>query len=207
MKVLFKEIRAGDLAAVRARLEKDPGLVHATSKAPPVKDDGQSTLQVAIKASRFPIANLLLDHGVDVNFMEQSEVNAWRAPVVHDAIRAAVLNARFRRNWALPGEPARLEWSSTAERFGEAFAVLDRVVALGADVRRADSFGNSALGRACLDARQVLEAEVPAELDEDLRRVFSLLRSAGADPDEVDQNVGQPLAVHYAATPLARYLG
>lgn len=52
MKVLFREIRHGDATAVAARLDANPALVDAIAKAPPAKDDGQSTLQVAIEAGR-----------------------------------------------------------------------------------------------------------------------------------------------------------
>ncbi|HEY3546355.1 MAG TPA: hypothetical protein VGK17_09710 [Propionicimonas sp.] len=207
MKALFKEIRYGDLAAVRARLDVNPALVHATAKSPPKKDDGQSTLQVAIKSANFPIATLLLDRGADVNFMEQPAINTWRAPVLHDALRAAVLSARFWRNRALPGDEPRWEWCSTLERFNEACDVLVRILDLGASVHQVDSFGNSALGRACLDARQVLDSVIPPELDEDLERVFTLLLAAGADPDAVEPNRGQTLRALYGADPVAHFFG
>jgi ankyrin repeat protein len=77
MKVLFREIRAGDAAAVSARLDANPILVGAIAKAPPAKDDGQSTLQVAIKSGQFEVAHLLLDSGAYVHFMDQSATNAW----------------------------------------------------------------------------------------------------------------------------------
>ena len=205
VRVLFKEIRHGDLAAVRARLDANPALVHVTAKSPPVKDDGQSTLQVAIKSANFPIANLLLDRGADVDFMERSEVNSWRAPVLHDALRAAVLSARYWRDRAWPGEQPRWEWCSTLERFAGACDVLERLLDLGASVHQVDSFGNSALGRACLDARQILDSVIPPELDEDLGRVFSLLFAAGADLDAVDPNMGQALRVFYAKDAVARF--
>ena len=205
VKALFKEIRRGDLAAVRSRLDVNPALVHVTATSPPKKDDGQSTLQVAIKSANFPIANLLLDRGADVNFMEQSEINPWRAPVLHDALRAAVLSARYWRNRAMPGEQPRWEWCSTLERFNGACDVLGRLLDLEATVHQVDSFGNSALGRACLDARQILDSVIPPELDEDLGRVFTLLFAAGADPDDVDPNIGRALRVFYAKDPVARF--
>ena len=56
MKASFKEIRAGDVAAVVARIDADPDLVRAVAKTPPKKDDGQSALQVAIKSANFEVA-------------------------------------------------------------------------------------------------------------------------------------------------------
>ncbi len=72
MKALFRDIRAGDVSAVTVRLGDDPNLVHATAKAPPKKDDGQSTLQIAIKSGQFEVAHLLVTRGADVNFVETS---------------------------------------------------------------------------------------------------------------------------------------
>lgn len=67
---------------VRELLAKKPELVRCTAKQPPKKDDGQSPLQVAFKTGNFEAANLLLDLGADVNFMEdESCCNDWRAPV------------------------------------------------------------------------------------------------------------------------------
>ena len=73
-------------------LDKKPELISCTAKQPPKKDDGQSPLQVALKTGNFEIASYLLDLGADVNFMEADTCcNEWRAPVIHDAIVAAVM--------------------------------------------------------------------------------------------------------------------
>jgi hypothetical protein len=40
MRALFKEIRAGGVAAVVARIDADPGQIRAVAKDPPKKDDG-----------------------------------------------------------------------------------------------------------------------------------------------------------------------
>lgn len=203
MKVLFKEIRGGDLAAVTARLDDRPDLVHAIATAPPKKDDGQSPLQVAFKCGQFPIARLLIDRGADVAFMESSAINAWRTPVLHDAIRATVFSTRWGRNRALRHESPRIEWFSTLERFEEALALLANLLARGADPRQTDSFGNPALMRAVLDARQLMNGDsfLP-ETREDLPRVFALLLAAGADPAWVDHRTGETLSEMVAATPI-----
>ena len=92
MKKLFTAIRASNLEMVRQVIEKKPALVNCVAKQPPKKDDGQSPLQVALKTGNIAIANYLLDRGADVNFIEdESCCNAWRTPVLHDAINCAVM--------------------------------------------------------------------------------------------------------------------
>ena len=92
MKKLFKAIRDGNIELVKQLIDSKPELVNCTAKQPPKKDDGQSPLQVALKTGAFDIADLLIDNGADLNFMEdESCCNTWRAPVIHDAINAAVM--------------------------------------------------------------------------------------------------------------------
>lgn len=133
MRALFSEIRAGAHEAVARRLDREPSLVHAIAASPPKKDDGQSTLQVAIKAAQFEIADLLLDRGADATFIDASSLTTWHAPVLHDAIRATVFSSRFGRNRALPGHPPKVEIMNTLDNFDRAFAVLTRVIERGAD--------------------------------------------------------------------------
>lgn len=206
MRAFFKEIRAGDVAAVVARIDADPDLVRAVAKAPPNKDDGQSALQVAIKSGNFEIARLLIDKGADVNFMDSSELNSWNVPVLHDAIRAAVFSSRFGRNRALPGKPPDIEIVSTSEQFDTAFGVLGRIIAEGADVNAKDSAGNPALMRAVLDARQVLDEPILIELREDLHRIFDLLLRAGADKEWVDPRTGDRLVDSTKGHPVRQFL-
>lgn len=206
MKALFTEIRVGAYDAVAARLDRDASLVHVIAKSPPKKDDGQSTLQVAIKSAQFDIAHLLLDRGADATFIDASAVNAWHAPVLHDAIRAAVFSSRFGRNRAQPGKPPKIEVMNTLGDLDRAFAVLARVIELGADPNATDSLGNPALMRAALDARQVLDEPALPDLAEDLERVFALLRHAGSNFEWVDPRFGIPIREHYAGEPVGRFL-
>jgi ankyrin repeat protein len=206
VKTLFRGIRSGDTAAVAALLDGNPGLVNAVAKAPPKKDDGQSALQVAIKSGQFDIAQLLIDRGADVNFMDRSELNRWNVPVLHDAIRAAVFSSRFGRNRALPGTPAQIEVMNTAEQFSRAFEILNAIVARGADLRARDSVGNPALMRAVLDARQVIDEPILPELYDDLHRVFDLLLVAGADPKWIDPRFGWSIADAVEGEPVRQFL-
>ena len=153
MKKLFQAVRQNDLAAVRELLEKKPELIACAAKQPTKKDDGQSPLQVALKTGNFDIAQYLLDAGADVNFMEADTcANEWRAPVLHDAINAAVMNCRWNTNSPYGG----MEVFSTREKADRAYGILEKMIEMGADVNGKDSYGNSCLWRFCLQARQIL---------------------------------------------------
>ena len=189
MKKLFTAIRQGDAATVCALLDKKPELIACTAKAPPKKDAGQSPLQVAIKSGNLEIAHLLLDRGADVNFMEAEDCgNEWRMPVVQDAIRAAMMCTRYNSRW-----PDGYHVSHTQTQTDAAFALLERMVILGADLTKTDSYGNNALIRALLDARQIIPSFHPGEqryiedrlftpeLASDLNRIFALIMTSAPD--------------------------
>ena len=61
MKKLFTAIRKCDLETVKSLLDKSPELISCISVGAPKKDEGQSPLQVALKASSVEIVDLLLD--------------------------------------------------------------------------------------------------------------------------------------------------
>lgn len=97
MKKLFKAIRQGAFDEVKEIIEKNPEAISSVSTPPPKKDMGQSPLQVAIKASKYEIARYLIEQGADVNFIEsEDEGSDWRTPVLHDAIRAAIISLCYR---------------------------------------------------------------------------------------------------------------
>jgi len=191
MKKLFTAIRASDLETLKQIIEKRPELVNCTVKQPPKKDDGQSPLQVALKTGNTAIANYLLDHGADVNFIEdESCCNQWRTPVLHDAINCAVMLCRWNSDDSYMG----FRVFSTKERAKEGLTVLKRMLGMGADVNALDSYGNSGLNRFALQAKQILPSFNYAqhcegkdrvftdELHEDLKKVLQALKDAGADP-------------------------
>ncbi|MEH7351263.1 ankyrin repeat domain-containing protein [Gottfriedia acidiceleris] len=213
MKKLFVVIRNGNLETVRALLEKKPELISCTAKQPPKKDDGQSPLQVAIKSGNPDIAEYLLDLGADVNFMEQESCNEWRMPVVHDAIMAAVMCSRY---IYLPWEEKEWKLCRTKEQSDKAFHILERMFEKRANINGHDSYGNSCLGRAILDARQILprynyveqkleDKPLNDELKEDLTRIFNLLLKQGANINEIDNRLGKSLSEYYSKEPVAQF--
>ena len=191
MKKLFTAIRASDLEIVRQIIEKKPELVNCVAKKPPKKDDGQSPLQVALKTGNTV--------GADVNFIEDETCcNAWRTPVLHDAINCAVMSCR----WNIDDKYMGCREFSTKERAVEALDVLKRMLNMGADVNALDSYGNSGLNRFALQAKQILPSYnyaehregndriFTAELHEDLRSVLQALKDAGADDSYKAPNLG-----------------
>ena len=172
MKALFKAIRKRDIEKVTSLIEKDPTLVNCKAKQPPKKHDGQSPLQVALKTGNHDIAGFLIEHGADVNYMEEESVNEWRAPVIHDAIRAAVFSSRYSGIDGL---------QSTAEEFALALGCIQRIIEAGAEAGAVDSYGNNCMMRMVMDANQLEISDETTELNEDLKQIFALLIQAGGD--------------------------
>ena len=206
MKKLFTAIRKNDIDSVKKFLEGSPELISCVSVGAPKKDEGQSPLQVALKASSAEIVNYLLDVGADVNFMEAE--GHWRAPVIHDAINRAVMCSRWNVNRC--GE---LEVFSTKNDADEAFEILKKIISLGADVNAKDSVGNTPLNRACLQARQILprtnsddDRVLTDELASDISRIFKLIIDSGADVNYVHPNTGKTCAEDYANETLEIFL-
>ncbi len=209
MKKLFTAIQKNDHAAVTALLFKDPELIHCVHQGNPKKYDGQSPLQVALKTSDSKMIELLLIYHPDVNFMEdESCANDWRAPVLHDAINRAVMSVRWNIN-----RPDGLEVFNTKEQADDAFAILQRLVEFGADVNGKDSYGNACMDRACLQAQQILprpgsgDRVLTAELTEDLKRIFDLLKLKGADMDYIAPNAfGKIYAEQYSGEAVENFI-
>lgn len=199
MKKLFTSIRNKDLTNVKSILEDKPSLITAVSTGAPKKDIGQSPLQIALKSSSTEIINYLLDKGADVNFIESEEIQTWRCPAIHDAINRAIMSSRWNVNHS-----DELEVFNTEKAANEAFDILKRIITLGADVNAKDSYGNSCLNRACLQAKQILPTKnsndrvLTKELKADISRIFKLLIKNGADKNYVSPNTsGKTCAEFY----------
>ena len=142
MKKLFTAIQKNDFETVQNLLLKNPELISSTLKGTPKKYDSQSPLQVALKASNTELIKLLLTFKPDVNYIEDETcINPWRAPVIHDAINRAIMQSRWNVN-----RSDGLEVYNDEKSADEAFEILTRLISMGADVNAKDSYGN-----ACID--------------------------------------------------------
>jgi ankyrin repeat protein len=215
LKKLFKAIRDKNIELVKQLIINDPVLVNCTAKQPPKKDDGQSPLQVALKTGAFDIADFLIDNGADLNFMEdESCCNTWRAPVIHDAINAAIMSSRWNTNNPYTG----FEVYSTEENAITARKLLEKMLQLGSDINMLDSSGNSGIWRYCLQANQILprfnyatncesdDRIFTVELETDLLSILKLLCKYGADLSYVSPNVGLTVKAFYANGSMAKLL-
>ncbi len=173
IKAFIKAIRKHENAIARKMLADIPELVTAKAKSPPKKDDGQSPLQIAFKVGNFEVAEVLLNQGADPDYIEESEINEWTAPVLHDAIRATIFNCR-----TLEDNP---------DEFESGLNLIRTMLMNGANPNKEDSYGNNCGMRTILDARQMImhpdvdnseNGTVPQ-----LRRVFTVLHEHGADYD------------------------
>ncbi len=215
MKKLFKAIRENNCEQVIQLINNNPELVNCTAKQPPKKDDGQSPLQVALKTGAFDIADYLIDNGADLNFMEdESCCNTWRAPVIHDAINAAVMSSRWNTNNQYTG----FEVFSTEENAVNARKILEKMLQLGSDINKLDSSGNSGIWRFCLQANQILpifnyatncecdDRIFTIELEADLLNILKLLSRYGADMSYASPTVGLTVKEFYSNGSMAKLL-
>ena len=186
MKALFTAIRERDTEKITELITKNPDLVNCIAKQPPKKDDGQSPLQIAFKSRNFWAVKYFLENGANVNFVDATSVNDWKMPVLHDAIMATVALARFE----FPVDPWNeekkhlFELKGVKEHFDKTFSLLKIMVDNGADVNSVDSYGNSVLMRACADIENrwtTKSRPLAKETIEDLKQIFYLLISSGAD--------------------------
>lgn len=190
MKKLFTAIQKNDTKTVKELLNRSPELISCTFKGAPKKYDGQSPLQVALKESSTETIELLLTFNPDVNFIEDTScLNVWRAPVIHDAINLAIMCSRWNVN-----RPDGVDVFNNESSADEAFYILKKIFAMGADANAKDSFGNACLDRACMQARQILPAKgsndriLTKELQSDISRIFNLLKESGADMNYIAPN-------------------
>lgn len=171
MKKLFTVIRQGKLDEVKSIIEKKPELVNCVSGALPKKDHGQSPLQVALKTGKYEIADYLIEHGADINFMEAEDDDPeLRAPVLFDAINSTIMSLCYKR-------------------FDEseiAFGYVKKLVERGADVNKLASNGFDAINWSVSAAELLFERESvypqsQGAVRKQLTRILDLLIEHGAD--------------------------
>ncbi|MGI6217960.1 MAG: ankyrin repeat domain-containing protein [Coriobacteriales bacterium] len=171
MQKLFTVIRQGKLDEVERILSKHPEAVNEVSGPKPKKDHGQSPLQVALKTGRLEIADYLMDHGADVNFMEAPDEDpGMRAPVLFDAISCAIESLCYKD-------------FDTSEK---AIPRIERMLQEGADANKKASNGMSPIGWTVWRAKYIIGSPtVYADSQEMVRkqaaRILDLLLEYGAD--------------------------
>ena len=187
IKAFFKAVSDGNLNEVSLLVTSNKAYINLCNFAPPKKDDGQSPLQLAFKTGNFNIALFLIENDADVNFMEQSTVNEWTAPVLHDCIRAAIFNSYTLQK-------------DTGE-FDKALWLLKLMLSESADPNAIDSYGNNCLNRAFLDSQQMIDTPAVDFTDgillNQLRQIFKELINAGADINLANEK--RPSVVYFIA--------
>ncbi len=217
---LFEAIRADDFARVKAILADDPSAVNAIAPKRPPDTRGMSPLQVSLCTGRHKeIAWLLLESGADVNYLPDRTWAEEARPVLFDGVNAAIWNAR---RYAWDGKstaPLRLEWKHTKEEADDAFAFLRRMLELGADVSLTDHYGRNCLMEAVAEANNLCPVKNPdtgeyypgrpvtPEMREDLRRIFRLLITVGADRRNVSAYSKKSIREHYESEPVWQICG
>ena len=171
MKKLFAVLRQGNIEEVKRIVGKNPELVNCVSGPTPKKDHGQSPLQVSLKAGQFEIADFLINHGADVNFIEAEDDDpGLRAPVLFDAITATIMSLCY-NNFAA---------SDIALGF------VKKLIEKGADVNSFASNGLGTINWAIHNAEQIIQHPTLYTQSQDaardkLAKILDLLIENGAD--------------------------
>ena len=197
-KDIFTAIKEGDTEAVRAMITKDLALVNSVAPKKPADTKGMSPLQVSLTTGwHRDIADFLLDSGADVNYMEPLELHIPQAhPVLHDAVSVAIWNSRrYACVDADDPDNNEFEWNHTKEDSDRAYALLKRMIDMGADVNAVNNYNDNALSEAIQQASYLCPQKDPLtgklypglkktpEMIEDFRRIFRLLIRSGADTE------------------------
>lgn len=211
---IFDAIRADDLAEVKAILAEDPTAVNAIAPKRPLDTRGMS-----LCTGRHKEIAWLLESGADVNYLPDRKIAEEARPVLFDGVNAAIWNAR---RYAWDGKdttPLRLEWKHTKEEADDAFAFLQRMLELGADVSITDHYGRNCLMEAVSEASNLCPVKNPdtgeyypgrpvtPEMCEDLRRIFRLLIDAGADRNNISAYSKKSIREHYENEPIWQICG
>ena len=215
MQKTFQLLRRGDLEAIRQILDKKPEEVNAVSGDKPKRDRGQSLLQVAIKSGHLDIADLLIDRGADLNFIEEpTELNPFCQPVIQTAGGRAVFDCRrMIKRWN-----GQYEMYSSKEKADQSFKVFKKMLELGADISQKDSHGGTLLQNILRETKEVLPSYywktketsdnilITDELRHDLNRIYDLLIRYGVTSEEISAYHKIPLKELYQNSPTMEFL-
>ncbi len=211
-KDIFTAIKENDLEIVKTMIEHDPSLANSVAPKKPVDTKGMSPLQVSLCAGwHHDIAEFLLDHGADVNYMEPKELHIPQAhPVLHDAVSVAVWNSR-RYSCKDPDDCNNHEfvWKHTWEEADRAYALLERMIGMGADVNKPNNYNDNALKESLTQVSYLCPQYDPLtgkrypgnvktpEMVEDFQRIFRLLIKAGANVEQRNSYNGKTIREAY----------
>ena len=215
MQKTFQLLRRGDIEGVRQILDKKPEEVNAVSGDKPKRDQGQSLLQVAIKSGHLDIADLLIDRGADLNFIEEpTELNPFCQPVLQTAGGRAVFDCRrMIKRWN-----GQYEMYSSKEKADQSFKVFEKLLELGADITQKDSPGGTLLQTILIETKEVLPSYywktketsdnvlITDELRHDLNRIYDLLIRYGVTADEIAAYQKITLKELYQDSPTMEFL-
>ena len=215
MQKTFQLLRRGDIEGVRQILDKKPEEVNAVSGDKPKRDQGQSLLQVAIKSGHLDIADLLIDRGADLNFIEEpTELNPFCQPVIQTAGGRAVFDCRrMIKRWN-----GQYEMYSSKEKADQSFKVFKKMLELGADISQKDSHRGTLLQTILIETKEVLPSYywktketsdnvlITDELRHDLNRIYDLLIRYGVTSEEISAYHKIPLKELYQDSPTMEFL-
>ena len=215
MQKTFQLLRRGDIEGVRQILDKKPEEVNAVSGDKPKRDQGQSLLQVAIKSGHLDIADLLIDRGADINFIEEpTELNPFCQPVIQTAGGRAVFDCRrMIKRWN-----GQYEMYSSKEKADQSFKVFKKMLELGADISQKDSHRGTLLQTILIETKEVLPSYywktketsdnvlITDELRHDLNRIYDLLIRYGVTSEEISAYHKIPLKELYQDSPTMEFL-
>ena len=215
MQKTFQLLRRGDIEGVRQILDRKPEEVNAVSGDKPKRDQGQSLLQVAIKSGHLDIADLLIDRGADLNFIEEpTELNPFCQPVIQTAGGRAVFDCRrMIKRWN-----GQYEMYSSKEKADQSFKVFKKMLEHGADISQKDSHGGTLLQNILRETKEVLpffswrtketsdNVLITDELRHDLNRIYDLLIRYGVTSEEISVYYKVPLKELYQDSPTMEFL-
>ena len=215
MQKTFQLLRRGDIEGVCQILDKKPEEVNAVSGDKPKRDQGQSLLQVAIKSGHLDIADLLIDRGADLNFIEEpTELNPFCQPVLQTAGGRAVFDCRrMIKRWN-----GQYEMYSSKEKADQSFKVFKKMLELGADISQKDSHVGTLLQNILRETKEVLPSYywktketsdnilITDELRHDLNRIYDLLIRYGVTSEEISAYHKIPLKELYQNSPTMEFL-
>lgn len=192
MNKLFKDIRHGNIEAVRAAILKNITVVNEVYNAKaPKKDIGQSPLQAAIKCGEFEITELLLENGADSDFMEDPALvppHSVCMSILHDAIIGVFSSLCYKQY-------------SHSKKY---ISLIEKLLENGANPNRKTSSGTLPIGTAVNEAEIILERknaypDIQEIAKKRLFEVLDLLIKYGADKEEwLNQNFwGVSNKVHF----------